>query len=108
MGHRLHDEAQELSGGLHRGGPHVRIRHAVQGQTRAQVRKEADEILDQFNNVCKSPEQKMPRESSTRSSYGRKGQSGSDISSRALSHHLQGDLEEAKADAGDFGVHPVC
>ena len=40
--------------------PHVRIRDAVQGKTRARVREEADDILDQFNNAGKSPEQKMP------------------------------------------------
>ena len=56
----MHDQARELPSGLHRRGPHVRIRHAVQGQARARVREEADEILDRLNNVGKSLEQKMP------------------------------------------------
>ena len=60
LGNGVHDQSQELLSGIYSRGPHVRIRHAVQGQARARVRKEADEILDQLTNVSKSPEQKMP------------------------------------------------
>ena len=59
MGHRVHDKAQELSGGLHRGDPYVRIQHAVQVQARARICQEANEILDKFDNVGKGTEQEM-------------------------------------------------
>ena len=79
----------------------MHIWHAIQGQARSRICKEADKVSHELSGVSQGFEQKVPRESQTRPMEGRARAAA--IYPQELCRTIcRATLEQAKADAGDL------